>query len=79
MSPPDLPADAPVANVLQPLHVNFFPMRGKEANEMIVHYGERFFRLRITQEPLLADAGLDWHIAPIAEADVVFIRHLFQK
>ena len=74
MSPPHLPTDAPVADVLQPLRVNFFPMHGKEADQMIAHNGERFFRFGITQEPLLADAGLDRHIAAIAEPDIVFIR-----
>ena len=77
MSPPHLPADAPVADVLQPLRVNFFPMQGKEADEMIAHNGERFFRFGITQEPLLADAGLDRHIAAIAESNIVFIRLAF--
>src|SRR2546430_2075706 len=74
VSPPHLPANAPIADVLQPLRVNLFPMHGKEADEMIAHHSERFVRFRITQEPLLADAGLNRHIAPIAESNIVFIR-----
>ena len=49
-------------------------MHGKEADEMIAHYGERFFCFRITQKPLLADTRLDRHIAAIAEPNIVFIR-----
>ena len=47
MSPPNLAADAPVLNVLQPLRVNFFPVPGKETNEMLFYDGERFLRFRI--------------------------------
>ena len=77
MSPPDLTADAPVSNVLQPLRVNFFPVRGKEADEMITHGGERFLRFRITEKPLLAQARLDRHIAAIAEAHIIRVRLCF--
>ena len=73
MSPPHLTADAPVLNVLQPLRVNLFPMRGKETNEMITHDCERFLCFRVTQEPLLTESRLDGHVAAIAEPDVVFV------
>ena len=79
MSPPDLSADAPIADVLQPLGVNFFPMRGEDANEMITHHGERFVCFWIPQEPLLANAGFDRHIAAIAESNIVFIRLGFRQ
>ena len=74
MAPPNLTADAPVLNVLQPLRVNLFPMRGKETNQVIAHHRERFLRFRITQKPLLAQSRLDRNVAAIAEADVVFVR-----
>ncbi len=79
MPPPNLAADAPVLNVFQPLRVNFFPMRGKEADEMIAHDAERFFRLRITQKPLLADARFDRDFAALTKADVVLVRLNFRK
>src|SRR5713101_359412 len=79
MSPPNLTANAPVSNVLEPLCVNFFPVRGKETDEMIAHRGECCFRFWITQEPLLAQARLDWHITAIAEADIVLVRLCFGK
>ncbi len=79
MSPPDLPADAPVLNVLQPLGVNFFPMRWKETNQVIAHNGKRLLRFRIAQKPLLAQTRLNRHVAAIAETDIVFIRLRFRE
>ena len=76
VSPPDLAANAPVVNIVEPLRVNFFPMYREEADQLLAHHGERFLRLWIMQEPLRANAGLDRHIASIAEADVVFVRLL---
>ncbi len=73
MTPPDLAADAPILNVLQPLRVNLFPMHGEKTNEVIAHDGERFLRFRIAQKPLLAQARLDRDFASFAEADVVFV------
>src|SRR4051794_33887545 len=55
MAPPHLPADAPVLDVFQPLRVNLFPMLRKEPDQVIAHDRERLFRLRVTQEPLLAE------------------------
>src|SRR5438477_1752253 len=74
MSPPNLPTDAPVLNVREPLSVNFFPMPGKETNEMFFYDRECFLRFRITEEPLLAQSRLDRHVAAIAKTDVVFVR-----
>src|SRR4029077_2194809 len=74
VSPPHLAADAPIADVLQPLRVNFFPMLGKEADKMIAHHSKRFFRFWVAQKPLLTDPWFNRHIAAITEADVVLIR-----
>src|SRR5207237_7006558 len=74
MSPPNLPANAPVLNIFDPLFVNFLPMLWKEADQMFFDDRERFFRFWVTQEPLLAQPRLDRHVAAIAEADVVFVR-----
>src|SRR4029077_17878326 len=73
VSPPHLTAYAPVANVLQPLRINFFPVRWKETDEMVTDNCQRFFCFRITQEPLLTESRLDWHVAAVAESDVVLI------
>src|SRR6266516_7453018 len=74
VSPPNLSANAPIANVFQPLSVNFFPMRRKEADEMIPHNGECFLRFRVTQKPLFADTRFNRDITPLTEADVVLVR-----
>ena len=79
MAPPNLAADAPVLNFFQPLRVDLFPMRGKEANEMIAHDAERFLRFRIAQKPLLAEPRFNRHFAAIAETDIVFVRFRFRK
>ena len=79
VSPPNLPADAPIPNGLEPLGVNLFPMRRKKPNEMIAYHVERFFRFWVTQEPLLADPRLERHITTVAKADIVFVRLGFRK
>src|SRR5262249_45311815 len=77
--PPHLTADAPVANVLQPLRVDLLPMRGEKANQMITDNRQRFFCFWVTQEPLLTESRLDGYIAAVAEPDVVFIRFGFRQ
>src|SRR5438477_7226970 len=79
MSPPDLAADAPIANVLQPLCVNFLPMRGKKSDQVITYHSQGLFCFRVTQKPLFADAGLDRHIAAIAESDIIFVGLRFRE
>ena len=79
MSPPDLPADAPILNLLEPLCVDFFPVCGKETDQMIAHDGERLLRFRITEKPLLAQAWLDRHFTALAEADVICIWFCLRK
>src|SRR5262249_33688786 len=66
VSPPHLAANAPVANVLQPLRVNLFPVRWEETNEVITDYCQRFFCFWVTQEPLFTQARLDRYVAAIA-------------
>src|SRR6516164_326793 len=73
MSPPHLTADAPIADVLQPLCVNLFPVPWKETDEMITNDCQRFLCFRVPQEPLLTESRFDWHVAAIAEPDVVLI------
>src|SRR5437879_2625418 len=79
VSPPHLPADAPISNVLQPLRVNFLPMPGKESDQLIAHHRQRLFCFGISQKPLFTDAWLNWHIAAIAEPDIVFVRLRFRE
>src|SRR6266516_2443357 len=77
--PPDLAANAPVSNVLQPLRVNSFPMCREEADKMVTHHGQSFLRFRVAKEPLFADPRLDRHVASLAESDIVFVCLRFRK
>ena len=78
--PPYLSADAPIADVLQPLGVHLLPVRWKKADKMMItHYGERLFRFWVAQKPLLADTRLDWHVATIAEPDIVLVWLHFRQ
>ena len=75
MPPPELAADAPVLDVLQPVVVNLRPALGmKTASRRSATHRARFLHARILQEPLLAQARLDRHIGALAEADVVLVR-----
>src|SRR4029077_10728136 len=79
VSPPHLTADAPVANVFQPLRVNLFPVRWKKPDQMIPHDCQRFFCFRVTQEPLLTDARLDGHVAAVAKPYVILVWFRFRQ
>ena len=80
MTPPELAADAPILNVLQPMLVNRFPtLRAKMNRTIRANRGTRFFHLGILQEPLLAQAGLDRHAGPLAESNRAFMRFFLRQ
>src|SRR4051794_2545096 len=74
MAPPHLTANAPILNVLEPLGVDFFPMRREEPNQLISHYHQGFIGFWVAQKPLLTEPRLDRDVASIAEANIVFVR-----
>src|SRR5262245_54053234 len=74
MTPPDLAANTPVLNVLEPLRVNSFPMLREKSDQMFTHNLERFLRLWVAQKPLLAHPRFDRHLAAFTEAYIVFVR-----
>ena len=74
MSPPDLPADAPILNVLQPLRINLLPVPGEKADQVLAHHRQRFLCFRVTQKPLLAQSRFDRDAGSFAEADCILIR-----
>ena len=79
MTPPNLPADAPILNVLEPLSIDLFPMHRKEADQMLAHHPKRFLGLGITQKPLLAQARLDRNAGALTEADRALVRLGFRN
>ena len=73
MAPPELTADAPVLDILQPVVIDFLPAFGEEADQAIFHGITGLNGLRISQEPLLAEAGFHGNIRPLAEADIILV------
>ena len=77
MPPPNLAADTPILNVLEPLSVDLLPMRRKEADQMLADDAERFLGFRIMQKPLLAQTRLDRNTGALAEPDRALARFRF--
>src|SRR5439155_2718846 len=60
MSPPQLPRDVPVANILQPVDVHRPPSLWQDANRTVAHCFERWLRERLhLHEPLIRQSRLD--------------------
>ena len=76
VAPPELTADAPIPDVLEPVQVNFAPTLGVEADMTIAHGGLGFLDARIAQPPLPREARLDRHISALGETDVVGVAFL---
>ena len=81
MAPPELAADAPVLNVLEPVVVDLFPALREETDQATstLCFGASdgiasLNGLRIFQEPLLAQTRFDGDIGALAEADIVLVR-----
>src|SRR5690606_22536145 len=65
--PPELPGDAPVADVLEPVLVDFGVAVGCEAHPAVARCGERRLRQRLhLHEPLIREPRLDHRVATIA-------------
>src|SRR5690606_31992309 len=81
MSPPELPRDVPVADVLHPVDVNALPALGKDAdftraNGFECRPGERLH----AHEPLIRQARFHHSVATIAVSHGMLVRlHLYQR
>ena len=81
MAPPQLTADAPVANIREPVAIDLFPALRNKAR---VLFRECFstascerFRLH---KPLGGEQGLHWHLAPIGVGNAMpIVLHLDQQ
>ena len=70
MTPPKLPADAPVLNVAQPFKIGFGPVFGHEFNLAVPHGLDGGFGQRLnTDIPLIGQIGLDHGLGAIAARD----------
>ena len=77
MPPPELATDTPVLDAAHPVVVHLGPAireeahRGRSLRAGLSHAGLRCLHAGILEEPLFAQARLDGHIGPLAEANVV--------
>ena len=81
MSPPQLAADAPVLDVLQPVLIGILVF-GRVEFQVIVHHRRQSHVGKVLhlEEPLHGELRLDCHIGTLGEADLVGISlYLFQQ
>ena len=78
--PPELAADAPILNPLQPVRVCLGPVRRAEDDIALLHSLRRLLHAGILQEPLHTQARLNRHIGALADTDIVLVvLHLLQQ
>src|SRR5260221_5737300 len=73
VTPPKLPADTPVADVLDPVLKTLDPALRSKPDLPGSDCGQGAFDLGIPEEPLFAESRLDGNTSPFAIADVVLI------
>jgi len=73
MAPPELTADAPVADTAHPMRIGFCPAIGVKFNCAGFDGFGGTGNLRVPEEPLLAEVRLDGYIGALAVADVVSV------
>ena len=74
VAPPELAADAPVLDVLQPVQIGLRPAFRMEFDDARGDGALGFVDLRVADEPLFAQAWLDWHVGTFGIADCVLVR-----
>ena len=75
MAPPQLTGDAPVADILHPVRINFCEALRNKLRLAVVHDAQRLFGQRLhLYEPLGGDDRLDVAVAAVTGADIVVIR-----
>ena len=79
MPPPQLSADTPVLNAIEPVQVSLFPAVRMKADRPILHRSLCFRHFGIFEKPLLGKTRFDWHIATFREANGVFIGFGFNQ
>ena len=79
VAPPQLAADAPVLDVLQPVQVHLAPALGEERDEPVADHGLRLFDPRVPQPPLPREPRLDRDVRALRITDVVGVRLLGEQ
>ena len=65
VSPPKLPADAPILNVFEPMQVSLFPSLGKEFDMTVLNRLLCFLHPRVFEKPLLGQPRFDRYARPL--------------
>ncbi len=79
VSPPELPADAPVLNVFEPMQIRLFPSLGEEFDMAVPHRLFCFLHPRVFEEPLLGQPRFDGDARPLGIPDVVLMFLLVEQ
>ena len=80
MSPPQLPRDVPVANVLQPVDVHSLPSLRQDANRTVAHCFQRRLRERFHfHEPLIRQSRLYNRVTTITMTNCVLMGLHFDQ
>ena len=80
MPPPQLAADAPILDALQPVLVGLSPVGGTEHDVAVGHGLRGLLHAGVLEEPLHAEARLDGNIRALGDTHVVIVvLHLLQK
>ena len=74
VAPPELTADAPILDVLEPVEIGLRPAFRVELDDARSHGTLRFVDLRVADEPLFAEARLDRHVGAFGVAHGVLVR-----
>ena len=78
LAPPELPADAPVLDVVEPVQVNLGPALRVEFDQAVADHALGLLDLRVTHPPLLGQPRLDRHVGALGIAHIVrvgLLRH----
>jgi hypothetical protein len=76
MPPPELAADAPVLDILEPVEVDFAPALRVKLDMAVAHGGLGLLDARITQPPLPGQPRLDRHVGTLGVANIVGVGFL---
>jgi hypothetical protein len=73
VAPPELAADAPVLDVIEPVQVDFRPALGVELDEPVADGRLGLLDPGIAQPPLPGEARLDRHVGALGVPDAVLV------
>ena len=79
VSPPQLTADAPILNVVEPVQVDLRPTLRIEFDMAVAHRRLGLLDFRISQPPLHRQARFDRHVGALGVPDIVLVGLLLDQ